>query len=83
MTDQYVKIENIGDTDWNDGHPPSTAFTSVPGDGIDGYAREVVVTPENWFTHVPQGYSAAEAATLTCAGLTAWRALFVNKPFAW
>lgn len=65
-------------TDWNDGHPPSTAFTSVPGDGIDGYAREVVVTPENWFTHVPQGYSAAEAATLTCAGLTAWRALFVD-----
>lgn len=65
-------------TDWNDGHPPSTAFTSVPGDGIDGYAREVVVTPENWFTHVPQGYTAAEAATLTCAGLTAWRALFVD-----
>lgn len=65
-------------TDWNDGHPPSTAFTSVPGDGIDGYAREVLVTPENWFTQVPQGYSAAQAATLTCAGLTAWRALFVD-----
>lgn len=65
-------------TDWNDGHPPSTAFTSVPGDGIDGYAREAVVTPQHWFTHAPVGYSAAEAATLTCAGLTAWRALFVD-----
>lgn len=65
--------------DWLDGTPPSSAFTRVPGDGIDGYARAAVVTPEHWFTPVPHGYSAAEAATLTCAGLTAWRALFVDN----
>jgi NADPH:quinone reductase-like Zn-dependent oxidoreductase len=65
-------------TDWIDGSPPSGGFTRVPGDGIDGYAREAVVTPEHWFTRVPAGYSAGEAATLTCAGLTAWRALFVD-----
>lgn len=64
--------------EWADGAPPAGAFTKVPGDGIDGYAREVVVTPQHWFTRVPQGWSAAEAATLTCAGLTAWRALFVD-----
>ncbi len=64
--------------DWIDGAPPTSAFTRVPGDGIDGYARDVVVTPDHWFTRVPTGYSAAEAATLTCAGLTAWRALFVD-----
>ena len=64
--------------DWIDGAPPATAFRGVPGDGIDGYAREVVVTPQHWFTRVPQGYSAADAATLACAGLTAWRALFVD-----
>jgi NADPH:quinone reductase-like Zn-dependent oxidoreductase len=64
--------------DWIDGAPPTSAFTRVPGDGIDGYARDVVVTPHHWFTRVPAGYSAAEAATLTCAGLTAWRALFVD-----
>ncbi len=62
--------------DWIDGATPATAFTRVQGDGIDGYACEAVVTPEHWFTHAPKGYSAAEAATLTCAGLTAWRALF-------
>lgn len=62
--------------EWIDGAPPATAFRGVPGDGIDGYAREAVVTPEHWFTRAPEGYSAAEAATLTCAGLTAWRALF-------
>ncbi|MFM5948839.1 MAG: zinc-dependent alcohol dehydrogenase family protein [Novosphingobium sp.] len=65
--------------EWLDGMPPATAFRGVPGDGIDGYAREAVVTPEHWFTRVPAGYNAAEAATLTCAGLTAWRALFVDN----
>lgn len=64
--------------DWNDGPVPPAALTNVPGDSTDGYAREVVVTPQHWFTNAPRGYSAAEAATLTCAGLTAWRALFVD-----
>jgi NADPH:quinone reductase-like Zn-dependent oxidoreductase len=64
--------------EWIDGAPPSTAFRGVPGDGIDGYAVEAVVASELAFTRVPNGYSAAEAATLTCAGLTAWRALFVD-----
>jgi NADPH:quinone reductase-like Zn-dependent oxidoreductase len=65
-------------TNWDDGTPPATAFATVPGDGIDGYAREEIVAPAGWFTRVPKGYSAAEAATLTCAGLTAWRALFAD-----
>jgi NADPH:quinone reductase-like Zn-dependent oxidoreductase len=34
--------------------------------------------PATHFTHAPSGYSHAEAATLTTAGLTAWRALVVN-----
>ena len=37
-----------------------------------------MTAPTHWFTRAPQGYSHAEAATLTCAGLTAWRALFVD-----
>ena len=64
--------------DWLDGRPPSSAFARVPGDGIDGYAREAVTAPTHWFTRAPSGFSHAEAATLTCAGLTAWRALFVD-----
>ncbi len=64
--------------DWLDGTPPDTAFTGVPGDGIDGYAREIVTAAATSFTRVPKGYSDAEAATLTCAGLTAWRALVVD-----
>jgi NADPH:quinone reductase-like Zn-dependent oxidoreductase len=63
---------------WLDGPPPEGNFSRVPGDGVDGYAREVVTRPETWFTHAPTGFSHAEAATLTTAGVTAWRALVVN-----
>ncbi|HUG58202.1 MAG TPA: NAD(P)-dependent alcohol dehydrogenase [Candidimonas sp.] len=64
--------------DWLDGEPLVAGFGRVPGDGIDGYAREQVTLPVTAFTRAPRGYSHAEAATLTTAGLTAWRALFEN-----
>jgi len=64
--------------DWLDGRPPVGGFTRVPGDGIDGYAVEQVVSPTTSWTRAPNGYTPAESATLTCAGLTAWRALFVD-----
>ena len=64
--------------DWQDGVPPHGNFSHVPGDGIDGYACEAVVTPAHWFTRAPAGWTHAEAATLPCAGLTAWRALVVE-----
>jgi NADPH:quinone reductase-like Zn-dependent oxidoreductase len=60
---------------WLDGPPTQGDFSTVPGDGVDGYACEVVVRPASWFTQAPKGYSHVEAATLTTAGLTAWRAL--------
>lgn len=64
--------------DWLEGDIPDRGFTRVPGDGIDGYGRERVTMPATAFTHQPKGYSHAEAATLTCAGVTAWRALVPN-----
>lgn len=63
---------------WQDGEPAVADFSTTPGDGVDGYAREKVVRPAGWFTRAPKGLSHAEAATLTTAGLTAWRALVVN-----
>jgi len=63
---------------WLDGEPALSDFATVPGDGIDGFARDIVTFPATAFTHAPDGYSHAEAATLTTAGLTAWRALFVD-----
>ncbi|WP_426141150.1 zinc-dependent alcohol dehydrogenase family protein [Pseudomonas sp. DWP3-1-2] len=64
--------------DWIDGTPLVEGFVSVPGDGIDGYAREQVTARATSFTLAPVGYSHAEAATLTTAGLTAWRALMAD-----
>lgn len=64
--------------DWLDGPPVTSAFERTPGDGIDGYAREVIVAPAHWFTKAPRGWSPVEAATITTAGLTAWRALVVE-----
>jgi NADPH:quinone reductase-like Zn-dependent oxidoreductase len=63
---------------WQDGVPPHGNFSHVPGDGLDGYAREAVVTPAHWFTRAPRGWSHTDAATLPCAALTAWRALVVE-----
>jgi NADPH:quinone reductase-like Zn-dependent oxidoreductase len=64
--------------DWISGEPTVEGFVTVPGDGIDGYAREQVTARATSFTLAPTGYSHAEAATLTTAGLTAWRALMAD-----
>ncbi|KPZ10104.1 Oxidoreductase zinc-binding protein [Pseudomonas syringae pv. primulae] len=64
--------------EWISGEPLVEGFVTVPGDGVDGYAREQVTARATSFTHAPLGYSHAEASTLTTAGLTAWRALMVD-----
>lgn len=64
--------------DWQDGTPTIGDFSRTPGDGIDGFAQEHVVLPATAFTRVPKGFDAVEAATITTAGLTAWRALIVD-----
>lgn len=63
---------------WLEGPARIGDFSTTPGDGVDGYARELVVTSAQSFTLAPKTYSHAEAATLTTAGLTAWRALVVD-----
>jgi NADPH:quinone reductase-like Zn-dependent oxidoreductase len=64
--------------DWQDGPPTIGNFSRTPGDGIDGFAQEHVVLPATAFTRAPTGFSHVEAATITTAGLTAWRALVVD-----
>lgn len=63
---------------WLSGKQVPSTFTTVPGDGVDGFAREQVTMAATAFTHAPKGYTHEEAATLTTAGLTAWRALVVD-----
>ncbi|CAB1276811.1 zinc-dependent alcohol dehydrogenase family protein [Candidatus Nitrosacidococcus tergens] len=65
---------------WQDGLPFAqvTNFSGTPGDGIDGFACEYVVRSATDFTLAPRDWGYTEAATITTAGLTAWRALVVN-----
>jgi NADPH:quinone reductase-like Zn-dependent oxidoreductase len=65
---------------WQEGQPEIDDMGTVPGDGVDGFACQQVTMAAIGFTHAPKGYSHAEAATLPCAGLTAWRALMVDGP---
>lgn len=60
---------------WQAGGPILDHFGTTPGIGLPGYAREIVVAPATQFERAPRGYTHAEAATLTVAGLTAWSAL--------
>src|SRR5687768_15783941 len=41
---------------WLEGDPPADDMATVPGDGIDGYAREQATMPASAFTHAPKGY---------------------------
>ena len=63
---------------WQDGEPETAKLIGVPGDHADGFAAQTVTMPASAFTRAPRGYSAAQAATLTCAALTAWRGLMVE-----
>lgn len=65
---------------WPAGRPFADVghFAHTPGDGVQGMAAETVVRPVSAFTHAPKGWSHTESATITTAGLTAWRALVVD-----
>lgn len=64
---------------WPGGPVSAERTLGVPGDHIDGFAAEYVCMPASAFTPMPRGYTFEEAATLPCAALTAWRALFVEN----
>lgn len=71
---------------WPGGPVSAERTTGVPGDHVDGFAAEYVCMSAGALTPVPAGYSMEEAATLPCAALTAWRALFVENaigPGSW
>jgi len=80
------KVVSLFFPNWQTGPIGSLGFASVPGDGADGFAAELVRRPETAFTLMPAGYSYRKAATLPCAALTAWRGLIVEgsvKPGDW
>jgi len=63
---------------WLDGHMDRAQLDNTPGGPADGFACEEATRPASHFTRAPANLSHAEAATLTCAGVTAWRALVTD-----
>jgi NADPH:quinone reductase-like Zn-dependent oxidoreductase len=62
--------------DWIDGGLTAGHHARALGGTIDGMLAEEVVLPEQSWVALPPGYSYEEGATLPCAGVTAYNALF-------
>ncbi|WP_028080691.1 zinc-dependent alcohol dehydrogenase family protein [Solimonas soli] len=63
---------------WQDGAATLDNTLTMTGDSIDGCAVQYSVVEPQALTPMPAHLSPAEAATLPCAALTAWRALVVE-----
>ncbi|MBW8755260.1 MAG: NAD(P)-dependent alcohol dehydrogenase [Sphingomonadales bacterium] len=63
---------------WLDGHIDKVQLDNSPGGPADGFACEEATRRATHFTHAPAGFSPAESASLTCAGVTAWRAVVTD-----
>ena len=63
---------------WLDGPMTPSHQARALGAAVDGLMRELAVLPANCLIRVPEYLSLEEAATLPCAAVTAWNALFVR-----
>jgi NADPH:quinone reductase-like Zn-dependent oxidoreductase len=61
---------------WQDGLLSDHHHANALGGGRDGMLAEEVVLPRQAWLSVPEHLSFEQAATLPCAGVTAWHALF-------
>lgn len=61
--------------DWISGPPDDAVLRTSFGGGIDGFLCERAAVPAHCLVRIPSSMSFAQAATLPCAGVTAWHAL--------
>jgi NADPH:quinone reductase-like Zn-dependent oxidoreductase len=62
---------------WRDGPLSPEAAASALGGDVDGLLREYAVLPAEALLPIPPHLDFEQAATLPCAGVTAWNGLFV------
>jgi NADPH:quinone reductase-like Zn-dependent oxidoreductase len=60
---------------WLDGPPTPEGKSECPGDSCDGWLQQYRVADVAELVRTPEHLSDVEAATIPCAGLTAWSAL--------
>lgn len=64
---------------WQAGALRSDFFGATRGSDVDGMLAQYVVLPESGVLRIPDHLSYSEAATLPCAAVTAWSALFTKS----
>ena len=69
------RVAGIFMQNWLDGPPNAERSRGALGGDVDGMLAEYVVLPQSGVVSIPEYLSYAEAATLPCAGLTAWNGL--------
>ena len=89
LSDGAGEVESVGDgvTAFKPGdrvvatfmQPPHPPMFGALGSPLDGVLTEYAVFDQGGLLPVPDGLSFEEAATLPCAGVTAWNALFDGK----
>ncbi|MGA7525243.1 MAG: NAD(P)-dependent alcohol dehydrogenase [Acidobacteriaceae bacterium] len=69
------RVAGIFMQNWIDGEPDAEKVRGALGGDIDGMLAESVVLREEGVIPIPEHLSYEEAATLPCAGVTAWHAV--------
>jgi NADPH:quinone reductase-like Zn-dependent oxidoreductase len=70
------RVAGIFFTDWIDGERNAAKLASARGGGPTGMLAEVIVAHEDSLVEIPDHLTYEQAATLPCAGVTAWVVLF-------
>jgi NADPH:quinone reductase-like Zn-dependent oxidoreductase len=70
------RVAGIFFEDWLDGSPTAAALATARGGNAGGMLSELVVTDAEGLVAIPAHLTYEEAATLPCAGVTAWVGLF-------
>ena len=70
------RVAGIFFEDWIDGAPTAASLATARGGNGGGMLSEVVVTDAEGLVSIPAHLTYEEAATLPCAGVTAWVGLF-------
>ena len=74
------RVMSVFFPDWHEGAPEPTRTARALGGTTDGVLAEEVVSDENAWAAMPAHLDFVEAATIPCAFVTAWNALFVAAP---
>jgi NADPH:quinone reductase-like Zn-dependent oxidoreductase len=70
------RVAGIFFQNWSSGSPPANVVQTALGGFVDGMLSQYVALDESGVVAIPTTLTYEEAATLPCAGVTAWNGLF-------